>query len=76
MGINENFAPNPESMKSLKYIALVGNTVYILWILRNGIDEGFKGIGTVQAVSLTGLVFLLILNIILLWRQRQLHCAA
>lgn len=44
---------------------MFGNLAYILWIVWNGIDEGSKGIGTVQAVSLTGLVILLILNLYL-----------
>jgi hypothetical protein len=53
-------------MKKLKYIAIIGNMLYILWIIYNGIDEGFRGIGRVQAVALIGLLCLLILNIILL----------
>jgi hypothetical protein len=57
-------------MKPLRCIALVGNITYVLWIVYNGIDEGFHGIGSVQAVSLIGLLFLLFLNFILLWRQK------
>jgi hypothetical protein len=49
-------------------IAIFGNAIYVLWILRNGINEGFSGT-IVQIVSLTGLIFLLILNIILLSRK-------
>ncbi len=52
--------------KFFSYIALLGNILYILWILYNGIDEGFKDIASAQAVVLIGLVFLLTLNIILL----------
>ncbi|MBI2451972.1 hypothetical protein HYV50_02735 [Candidatus Pacearchaeota archaeon] len=44
----------------------MGNVAYILWILYNGIDEGFKDIGIVQIVSLIGLLILLALNIFLL----------
>ena len=57
-------------MKLLKYLALVGNSIYILWILYNGIDEGFRAIRTVEAVALSGLVVLLILNIILLRKSK------
>jgi hypothetical protein len=53
-------------MKPLRYVALAGNVIYILWIIYNGIDEGFRYIGSVQAVSLVGLIILLILNLILL----------
>ncbi len=57
-------------MKSLRYIALIGNAMYILWILYNGIDEGSRSVGSVEIVSLIGLFFLLFLNIVLLWRQK------
>ena len=57
-------------MKLLGRIALAGNVIYILWIIYNGIDEGFKGVGTVQAISLTGIVILLGLNAALLWKQK------
>ncbi len=54
--------------KILRYAAILGNGVYFLWILRNGINEGFSG-GSVQVVSYIGLLFLLILNILLLYRK-------
>lgn len=57
-------------MKLLRYIALTGNVVYILWIVRNGINEGFRDIASVQAVVLIGLLFLLSLNILLLWKRK------
>jgi len=28
--------------KLLRYAAILGNAVYIFWILQNGIDEGFN----------------------------------
>jgi len=52
--------------KILRYITLLGNIIFILWILYNGLDEGFQDIGSVQAIALIGLIFLLILNIVLL----------
>lgn len=56
--------------KFIRNLALLGDAVYIIWILYNGIDEGFRSIRTVQAVALIGLIILLILNIILLSRRR------
>ncbi len=50
----------------LKYVAIIGNVIYILWIIYNGIDEGFQYIGSVQTIALTGMIFLLILNVVLL----------
>lgn len=60
-------------MKPLKYLALIGNAVYILWILYNGIDEGSRNVGRVEAVSLTGLLVLLTLNLVLLWKSNPMH---
>ena len=57
-------------MKLLRYLALVGNIVFVLWIVYNGIDAGARTVGRVEAVSLTALTLLLVLNIILLWRQK------
>lgn len=55
-------------MRFLKYIALTGNALFILWILYYGIDEGARNVGRVEAISLTGLLLLLGLNIALLWK--------
>lgn len=57
-------------MKPLRYIALFGNIMFILWILYNGIDEGSRSVGRVEALSLTGLLLLLALNCVLLWRSK------
>lgn len=53
----------------LKLVAICGNVVYILWILWNGIDESFSGT-IVQIISYIGLIVLLILNILLLYRKK------
>lgn len=53
-------------MKPLRYIAITGNIIYILWIVYNGIDEGARNVGKVEAVSLLGLLFLLTLNVIII----------
>jgi hypothetical protein len=53
-----------------RYAAIAGNVVYVLWILRNGIDEGFAG-GLVQFVSMIGLMLLLALNAVLLWHRER-----
>ena len=45
---------------------MLGNLAYILWILWNAVDERGQGIRPVEAVALTGLIILLILNLYLL----------
>jgi hypothetical protein len=49
----------------LKYIAIAGNIIFVLWILYNGFNEGFKATGP-EMVSYVGLILLLALNCILL----------
>ena len=51
--------------KFLRLVAITGNGIFVLWILYNGIDEGFQG-NIYQIVSYLGLIFLLILNALLL----------
>lgn len=53
-------------MKHLRYVALAGNVLYILWIVYNAIDDGFTSAHTVEAVAVSGLVVLLSLNAYLL----------
>jgi hypothetical protein len=55
----------------LRYIAMLGNLIFILWIIYNGIDEGFSD-NSVMIFSYIGLIVLLILNIALLYRQRNI----
>jgi hypothetical protein len=57
-------------MKQLKYIIIFGDIIYMLWILYNGIDEGFADIFTVRGIISLGLVFLLILNIFILSKRK------
>jgi hypothetical protein len=52
--------------KFLRRAAVFGNALYILWILYNAVDEGFKSIRTLQAAVLSGLILLLLLNIIII----------
>ena len=54
----------------LRYAAILGNILFILWITYNGIDEGFRGT-PVQVVSYISLVLLLLLNTILILRARS-----
>ena len=53
----------------LRYIAIVGNITYFLWILYNGIDEGFANIVTVENIALIGLMILLLFNTVLFFRK-------
>ena len=53
------------------YVAFLGDTLFILWILYNAVNEGFKVVRPVEAVALSTLAGLLILNIALLWNLRK-----
>ncbi len=53
-------------VKPLKYLALSGNILFVLWMLFNGIDEGFRAT-PMQLASYIGLTLLLALNSILLF---------
>ncbi|MBI1342957.1 MAG: hypothetical protein GC171_08490 [Terrimonas sp.] len=55
--------------KLLRGGAMTANMVFVLWILYNGIQEGFRG--TVpEIISYIGLMLLLTLNTLLLSVQR------
>jgi hypothetical protein len=57
-------------MKEFAHLAILGDILFILWIVYNAIDEGFQNPGSVQAIALSGLIVLLILNIVLLWKRK------
>jgi hypothetical protein len=54
----------------LRTITITGNVLFVLWILYNGINEGFKA-ANIQIVAYLGLIFLLILNALLLLNSRS-----
>ncbi|HEY5470326.1 MAG TPA: hypothetical protein VIK07_07375 [Bacteroidales bacterium] len=56
---------NRQLIQLLKYVVITGNIIFILWILYNGISEGFKGT-LVQIFSYVALIGLLTVNSILL----------
>jgi len=56
----------------LSIAAIAGNVIFILWILFNGINEGFKGT-RVEKVSSITLMGLLAVNAFLLIRNRRLQ---
>jgi len=59
---------NSQVYRSLRFAAIAGNILCVLWILRNGINERF--IGTpIEIVSYTGLMILLLLNTFCLYRR-------
>jgi hypothetical protein len=60
-------------MRSLTFTALCGNVLYVLWVLYNGIDDGFRDIASVQGVVLIGLMILLAINFILLLQTTWKH---
>ena len=53
----------------LRYVAIAGNAAFVLWVLYNGIDEGFRG-GPVAMASMVGLIVVLALDTVLLWPKR------
>jgi hypothetical protein len=54
--------------KTLRIVAIAGDLLFIAWILRNGLEAGFRGT-PVEVVSWIGLLGLLALNAALLWRR-------
>lgn len=52
----------------LGYVAIVGNLIYIFWILHNGLNEGLSGATLVQIISFVGLLILLAIDAVLLSR--------
>lgn len=59
-----------DTYKLLRYAATFGNVVFVLWMLFNGIDEGFRGATGPQIASYIGLTVLLGLNTLLIYRRR------
>jgi hypothetical protein len=49
-------------------MTVIGNVVFVLWIIFNAIDSGFKGTGP-EKLSLTGLILLLALNSYLILKK-------
>ena len=49
----------------LRNAAIAGNVLYVLWMLRNGLEVGFRG-RPVEVASIAGLIALLALNTVLL----------
>lgn len=56
----------------LSIAAIAGNVLFVLWILFNGINEGFQGT-RVEKVSYFTLMGLLAVNAFLLIRNRKLQ---
>jgi len=59
---------NSPMYRPLSFIAITGNILFVLWILRNGINEGFRGT-PLEVVSYISLMILLLLNAFLLYRR-------
>lgn len=54
--------------RALKFLALAGNILLVLWVTYNGIDEGFRGT-VYQKISYVGLILLMALNSALLFAK-------
>ena len=58
-----------EMRQPLRYLAITGNILFVLWILYNGIDEGFQVTALPQMLLYIGMMILLSLNAALLSRD-------
>ncbi len=58
------------NMKYLTYLALAGNILFILWMLYNGINEGFAGATGPEMASYLGLTVLLVLNSVFILKRK------
>ena len=58
--------------RSLRFAAISGNIIFVLWILRNGINEGFSGT-PLEIAPYVGLMLLLVLNALLLSGRQAKH---
>lgn len=54
----------------LSWFAIAGNILFVLWILYNGINEGFQGT-TIEKISYIALMGLLTVNVFLLIQNRK-----
>jgi hypothetical protein len=61
---------NSDIYDLFRYLAITGNTLFLLWIWYNGIDERFQA-SPLQLVSYIGLTILLLLNSFLLYRYKR-----
>jgi len=59
---------NNQFLYLLRYCAIAGNILFLLWITYNGITEGFQGT-IYQKLSYAGLSVLLLLNSYFLLRR-------
>ena len=64
------FMRNKQSISFLRYAAIVGNFLFILWILFNGIREGFKAPLT-ENFHYVAVMGLLAINTVLLFSRTQ-----
>ena len=60
---------NRDMFRLFRYAATFGNALFVLWMLANGIDEGFRGSTGPQIASYIGLTVLLGLNTMLIYRK-------
>jgi len=52
---------NKQLLFLVRYAAVIGNILFLLWITYNGIEEGFRGT-IYQKLSFAGLSLLLLVN--------------
>jgi|GEM_PF-3234420 hypothetical protein len=57
-------------MRKLKYPVLVANTLFILWVLYNAIDDGFSDITRAAGLIPLALAILLMINLVFVWKSK------
>ena len=58
---------NPTLIKLLSFATVAGDILFVLWVLYNGINEGFKGT-TIEKLSYFTLSVLLMVNAFIIIR--------
>lgn len=59
-----------EIKSALTLLSIIGNILFILWILYNGMNEGFVATG-MEKIRYLGMVVILALNVILLGTRKK-----
>jgi hypothetical protein len=54
----------------LRFVAIAGNVLYLLWVMYNGVSEGFRGT-PVYIVTMIGVMGLFVLNAVILALDRS-----
>ena len=71
MQIDEWYYGHMRIDSTLKYAAIFGNGMFMLWLVYNAFHEGFAGLTSPQVFSFVALIILLGLDIYLIYRSNR-----